>query len=148
MNRLIRVLTAAVLVAFVLPAYGEDKPELKAPPLDAKEWKKLDNGMKIWDVKEGTGTACPAGATVTIHYTGWLTNGKLFDSSKLQEKSVTFPLPNLIKGWQVGVPGMKPGGVRRLIIPPELGYGAQDKGEKIPANSTLVFEIELIEVKK
>lgn len=116
-------------------------PEL--PDLKAKEWKKLDNGLEIWDVKEGNGDAVKAGATVTVHYTGWLTNGKSFDSS-IGGKPISFSLDEVIKGWGLGIPGMKPGGVRRLRIPPELGYGKRGAGEDIPPDSVLVFEVQLI----
>lgn len=113
------------------------------PDLKAKEWKKLESGVEVWDVTEGKGEAVKAGGEVTIHYTGWLTDGKVFDSSKTRGKPNTFGLNMLIKGWQEGVPGMKPGGVRRLRIPSDLAYGAKDK-EGIPPNSVLIFEIELI----
>jgi peptidylprolyl isomerase len=117
------------------------KPEV--PDLTAKEWKKLDNGMEVWDVKVGEGEAVKAGGTVTVHYTGWLTNGKEFDSS-VGGKPVSFSLNEVVKGWGEGIPGMKPGGIRRLKIPPELGYGKRGAGEDIPPNSTLVFEVQLI----
>jgi peptidylprolyl isomerase len=117
------------------------KPEL--PDLKAKEWKKLDNGLEIWDVTEGKGDAVKAGATVTVHYTGWLTNGKQFDSS-FGQKPISFSLDEVIKGWGQGIPGMKPGGVRRLKIPSELGYGKRGAGEDIPPDSVLVFEVQLI----
>jgi FKBP-type peptidyl-prolyl cis-trans isomerase len=119
----------------------EEKPML--PKLDAKEWKKLDSGVEVWDVKEGEGEAVKKGATVTVHYTGWLTNGKQFDSS-IGGKPATFPLNRVIKGWQEGIPGMKPGGTRRLKIPAELGYGKDGAGDNIPPNSVLVFEVQLI----
>jgi peptidylprolyl isomerase len=118
-------------------------PLPKFPDLMAKEWKKLDSGVEIWDVTEGKGEAVKSGADVTIFYTGWLTNGEVFDSSRPRGKPDTFPLDRLIKGWQEGVPGMKPGGVRRLRVPAALGYGDRNKG-KIPANSVLIFEIELV----
>lgn len=140
-----RPLTAALLVAaLVSVAPAADVP--KFPALDAKEWKKQENGMKVWDVKEGKGDAVKEGGTVTAHYTLWLTNGKMIQSSKESDKPFTAPLGNLIKGWQTGMPGMKPGGIRRFVLPPELAYGSQDKGD-IPPNSTLVFEIELIGTK-
>jgi FKBP-type peptidyl-prolyl cis-trans isomerase len=142
-----RLLMLSVVLSMASCLHADEKKLPDVPKLDAKEWKKLDNGMKIWDSKEGTGDACPAGATVTIHYTGWLTDGSVFDSSITRGEPATFPLNRLIKGWQAGVPGMKPGGVRRMVIPPELAYGDTAKG-KIPANSTLIFEIELIEVSK
>ncbi|MEO2088362.1 MAG: FKBP-type peptidyl-prolyl cis-trans isomerase [Gemmataceae bacterium] len=103
--------------------------------------------MKQWEVAEGKGDPCPKGATVTIHYTGWLTDGKKFDSSRDGDPA-KFPLNRLIKGWQEGVPGMKPGAKRYFVIPPELGYGAKGAGDDIPPNATLVFEIELIDFKK
>ncbi len=140
-----RQLFATVAVAaLVSVAPAADVP--KFPSLDAKEWKKQDNGMKVWDAKEGKGDAVKAGGTVTAHYTLWLTSGKMVQSSKESGKPFTAPLGNLIKGWQTGMPGMKPGGIRRFVIPPELAYGDADKGD-IPPKSTLVFEIELIEAK-
>jgi FKBP-type peptidyl-prolyl cis-trans isomerase len=120
---------------------AESKPEV--PDLQSKEWKKLPNGLEVWDVKAGDGDAVKPGATVTVHYTGWLTNGKEFDSS-FGGDPITFPLKDVIKGWQEGIPGMKPGGVRRLKIPSELGYGARGAGADIPPNSTLVFEVRLV----
>jgi FKBP-type peptidyl-prolyl cis-trans isomerase len=113
------------------------------PDLKATEWKKLDNGLEVWDAKEGQGEAVKPGATVTVHYTGWLTDGKQFDSS-VGGRPVTFPLSRVIRGWQEGIPGMKPGGVRRLKIPAELGYGKSGAGSDIPPNAVLVFEVELI----
>jgi FKBP-type peptidyl-prolyl cis-trans isomerase len=114
-------------------------------PLDGKEWKELPGGVKYWDVKEGAGEPVPAGAKVTMHYTLWLTNGAQVQTSKGSSPLVS-PLGGLIPGWQEAIPGMKAEGVRRLIIPPEKGYGAQDKGD-IPPNSTLIFEVELISFK-
>jgi peptidylprolyl isomerase len=116
-------------------APGADDPGLK--PLGT-------GGLKYRDLKEGNGAPVQPGAKVTIHYIGWLTNGTVFDSSHKRGKPATFELGGLIKGWQEGIPGMKPGGIRKLVIPPELGYGPQDK-ENIPPNSTLIFEVELIE---
>jgi FKBP-type peptidyl-prolyl cis-trans isomerase len=145
-----KTVSAFVLVAAFATApfaAGEDK-KLERPPLDAKEWKKQKSGLEIWDVKEGKGEAVKPGATVVIHYTGWLTDEKAtkFDSSLDRDMKAEFSLDMLIKGWQEGIPGMKPGGVRRLKIPADLAYG--EKGRKgIPGNATLVFEIELFEAK-
>ena len=146
--RLTTMLAVCAALAVVPFAAGEDK-KLERPALDSKEWKKTKSGLEIWDAKEGKGDAVKPGAEVTIHYTGWLTDDKatVFDSSVLRGEKITFPLGNLIKGWQEGIPGMKPGGVRRLKIPAELGYGARGAGNKIPPNATLVFEIELFEAK-
>jgi FKBP-type peptidyl-prolyl cis-trans isomerase len=105
------------------------------------------SGLEIWDVTPGSGDEVKPGATVTVHYTGWLTTGKKFDSSVDRGKSISFPLSGVIKGWQEGIPGMKPGGVRRLKIPAALGYGSAGAGALIPPNATLVFEVELISAK-
>ena len=103
--------------------------------------------MKIEDLKVGTGAEAKAGHPVSVHYTGWLTDMRKFDSSKDRNKPFVFELGGgqVIKGWDEGVPGMKVGGVRRLTIPPEKGYGARAVGP-IPANSTLIFEVELLNV--
>lgn len=104
-------------------------------------------GLKYRDLKEGSGKEVPKGATVTIHYTGWLADGTVFDSSKDSPggQPATFPLGNLIQGWQQGIPGMKVGGIRKLVIPGALGYGPQGSPPKIPGNATLIFEIELLD---
>ncbi len=106
------------------------------------------SGLKIVDVKVGTGIEAKAGDTVRVHYTGTLTNGTKFDSSKDRNEPFTFPLGagKVIKGWDQGVAGMKVGGIRKLTIPPELGYGSRDIPGVIPANSTLLFDVELLEV--
>ena len=118
------------------------------PDLNAKEWKKTDSGLEMWDVKEGKGDAVKAGGRVKVHYSGWLTDEKatMFDSSVKRGQPATFGLDQVIKGWTEGIPGMKPGGVRRLKIPANLAYGAAGR-PGIPPNSTLVFEVELLEVK-
>ena len=145
--RVLSVLALAAAFTVAPFAAGEDKTPPR-PPLDSKEWKKQKSGLEIWDVKEGKGEAAKPGATVVIHYTGWLTDkdATKFDSSVDRGEKAEFPLKSLIKGWQEGIPGMKPGGVRRLKIPAELAYGDTARG-KIPANSVLVFEIELFEAK-
>ncbi len=127
--------------------FNADGTTLKVPPIDAPEWKPFgENGLKIWDVVEGNGDVAPAGSTVTIHYTGWLPTGGIFDSTVQRgDPPANFPLGNLIKAWQIGIPGMKPGGVRRLLVPPELGYGERGSPPKIPGGATLVFEVKLIE---
>ena len=91
------------------------------------------------------GSVVKAGGRVKVHYTGWLTDGKEFDSSVKRGEPIEFGLNQFIKGWQEGIPGMKPGGIRKLVISPEKGYG-QDRKEKIPPNSTLVFEVEYFNI--
>jgi FKBP-type peptidyl-prolyl cis-trans isomerase len=147
-------LTMLLLVLAPAPKDDTKTDPKKMPPLNAKEWKKLPNGMKIWDVKIGTGQEVKKGDTVTIHYTGWTTDGKIFDSSRAEVsprptngRPVTFPLNNLIQGWQEGVPGMKVGGVRRMVIPYKLAYGEAGRPPIIPAKADLVFEIEVLGVK-
>lgn len=100
------------------------------------------------ELTEGTGAVATAGAFVTVHYTGWLTDGQKFDSSKDRNDPFEFNLGagQVIAGWDEGVQGMKVGGSRKLTIPPQLGYGARGAGGVIPPNATLVFEVELLGV--
>jgi len=106
------------------------------------------SGLIVEDINIGEGAAAAVGQKVTVHYTGWLTNGAKFDSSKDRNDPFVFPLGGgrVIKGWDEGVQGMKVGGKRKLTIPPALGYGARGAGSVIPPNATLVFEVELLGV--
>lgn len=102
------------------------------------------SGLQYIDIKEGSGEAAKAGDTVKMQYTGWLENGTKFDSSfdhGGQPFSFQLGVGQVIRGWDEGVAGMKPGGVRKLIIPSELGYGARGAGGAIPPNATLIFEV-------
>jgi FKBP-type peptidyl-prolyl cis-trans isomerase FkpA len=105
-------------------------------------------GLQIEEIKVGNGDTASAGQFVSVHYTGWLTNGSKFDSSRDRDEAFEFPLGerNVIAGWDEGVQGMRVGGVRKLTIPPNLGYGARGAGGVIPPNATLVFEIELLDI--
>ncbi|AJR14147.1 FKBP-type peptidyl-prolyl cis-trans isomerase [Leptospira interrogans serovar Linhai str. 56609] len=125
-TRLIFVL--AILCAVVAPTFAED--------------------LVIKEIRIGTGKEAFSGSNVTVHYVGTLTNGKKFDSSRDRKKPFTFNLGagEVIKGWDRGVRGMKEGGIRKLTIPPELGYGSRGAGAAIPPNSTLIFEVELLKV--
>jgi FKBP-type peptidyl-prolyl cis-trans isomerase len=107
------------------------------------------SGLQYEDVQEGTGTAAKSGDTVDVHYTGWLTNGKKFDSSVDRGRPFSFRLGQgqVIKGWDEGVAGMKPGGKRKLTIPSALAYGNRGAGGVIPPNADLVFEVELLKVR-
>ena len=113
-------------------------------------------GVSMIDHKIGTGATAVAGKTVFVHYTGWLfddaapeNKGRKFDSSRDRGQPFSFPLGEgyVIQGWDKGVEGMQVGGQRTLIIPPELGYGARGAGGVIPPNATLVFDVELLDVK-
>jgi len=105
--------------------------------------------LKIEDVTVGTGRTAKAGDTVVVHYTGRLANGKKFDSSLDRNKPFEFQLGRgkVIQGWDEGVAGMKEGGKRKLIIPPEMGYGAGGAGDDIPPNAELHFDVELLKIR-
>jgi FKBP-type peptidyl-prolyl cis-trans isomerase FkpA len=143
---LVTLLVALVAVpALVAPALAA------APAAPAKTTGKgttTASGLKYWDLKKGSGATAKAGDSVKVHYTGWLTDGKKFDSSLDRDEPFSFKLGAgmVIKGWDEGVAGMKIGGKRQLRIPPDLGYGAGGAGGVIPPNATLVFDVELLGV--
>ena len=120
-----------------------DLPTTDGPPATDIEGTVTDSGMTVIDITVGDGDEAPAGVNVTVHYSGWLDDGTVFDSSVTRGETATFGLDAVIAGWTEGIPGMKIGGIRRLIIPPELAYGETDRSG-IPANSTLTFDIELV----
>ena len=108
------------------------------------------SGLKYVDLKLGRGREAKSGDTVVVDYTGWLSDGSKFDSSLDRNQPLDFPLGRgkVIKGWDEGVAGMKVGGKRKLIIPPELGYGARGEPRGgIPPNAELTFEVELLKIK-
>jgi peptidylprolyl isomerase len=126
---------------------------LFAGPALAQQETTTPSGLRYVESKPGSGAAAKAGQTAVVHYTGWLSEGgrkgKKFDSSRDRGEPFAFPLGGgrVIKGWDEGIAGMKPGGQRTLIIPPELGYGARGAGGVIPPNATLIFDVELIALK-
>jgi FKBP-type peptidyl-prolyl cis-trans isomerase FkpA len=127
---------------------GTERPAGLSYPRAAKGRCKPMGELQIETVKAGTGNEATAGRRVTVHYVGTLTNGSKFDSSRDRGEGFQFTLGKgeVIKGWDQGVAGMKIGEVRKLTIPPELGYGARGFPPVIPGNSTLVFEVELLGV--
>lgn len=107
------------------------------------------SGLQYQDLETGTGPAAAAGDTVSVHYTGWLEDGTKFDSSHDRNQPFEFVLGtrSVIQGWDEGVAGMQAGGKRKLIIPANLGYGDRGAGGVIPPGATLIFEVELLEVR-
>ncbi|MCE7981184.1 MAG: FKBP-type peptidyl-prolyl cis-trans isomerase [Caldilinea sp. CFX5] len=120
-----------------------------ATKVNDADYQTTASGLKYYDFEVGTGAAPKQGQQVTVHYTGWLVDGKKFDSSLDRGQPFGFAIGvgQVIRGWDEGVMGMKVGGKRQLVIPPELGYGARGAGGVIPANATLIFEVELLGVK-
>jgi FKBP-type peptidyl-prolyl cis-trans isomerase len=128
---------------------SKDKDKDKAGKPTGGKVHKLASGLVYEDQVVGNGTMADPGLDVMVHYTGWLTDGTKFDSSKDRGQPFSFRLGagQVIKGWDEGVKGMRIGGKRKLTIPPDLGYGAAGAGGVIPPNATLVFEVELLGVK-
>lgn len=129
----------------VTPTAGQSSP---TPVPTIISTQNFPDGLKVEDEKIGTGAAVKSGDTISINYLGTLTNGEKFDSSydRGQPFETQIGVGQVIKGWDEGVIGMQVGGKRRLTIPPDLGYGSQAQGP-IPANSTLIFEVELMGIK-
>lgn len=113
------------------------------------DMRRTASGLYVRDGREGEGEEATAGDTVVVHYTGWLPNGMQFDSSRDRGEPFAFVLGEgrVIPGWEEGVTGMRVGGRRRLVIPPDLGYGPIGAGDVIPPDATLVFDVELLEVR-
>jgi len=145
------ILVAAVAVAQTAPAKPKVKvvpPNTNAPTRVTGDGVKTDSGLQYWEIRVGNGEVAKEGSHVRVHYSGWLTTGKKFDSSVDRGQPFDFTIGNgeVIKGWEEGVAGMKVGGKRQLRIPPELGYGADGSPPDIPANATLIFDIQLLGV--
>lgn len=118
-------------------------------PMDVEKSRLTASGLRITDVVVGTGAEASPGDTVVVHYRGTLEDGSQFDASYDRGTPFSFPLGagRVIKGWDEGVQGMQVGGKRKLVIPPDLGYGSRGAGGVIPPNATLIFDVELLEVK-
>jgi FKBP-type peptidyl-prolyl cis-trans isomerase len=118
--------------------------------VDEDAYTVTDSGVKFYDLKDGQGAMAILGQSVVVHYTGWLEDGTQFDSSREFGEPLTFELGagQVITGWDEGVVGMQVGGIRQLVIPPELGYGADGAGNVIPPEATLIFQVELLEIQE
>jgi peptidylprolyl isomerase len=149
------IVTLAIALASL--AAAQTAPAQKAPATPAASGPtkvtgaptKTASGLEYWDIKVGAGAVAQSGQHVKVDYTGWLTNGTKFDSSVGTGRPFDFMLGagRVIKGWDEGVAGMKVGGKRQLRIPPDLAYGAAGHPPQIPRNSTLIFDVELVDVK-
>jgi len=140
--------TPAALTPPDKPAANTGAPMSGTPSAAAQEIT-TPSGLKYQDLVLGDGTVAETNHLVSVHYTGWLTDGTKFDSSLDRGRPFDFQLGagQVIRGWDEGVTGMRVHGKRRLTIPPDLGYGPQGAGGVIPPNATLVFEVELLDVK-
>jgi peptidylprolyl isomerase len=145
-------LTAFALVIALAGTFAVQAPTTAAAQAAGKTMT-TPSGLQITDTQVGTGAAPKPGQICVMHYTGWLyqngTKGKKFDSSLDRGQPFEFPIGRgqVIAGWDEGVATMKVGGKRTLVIPPELGYGARGAGGVIPPNATLIFEVELLDLK-
>jgi len=144
MKRSLAVLLSLGLLVMVFGCSGGKK----SGAASVGDTVKTASGLEYVDLKIGTGASPQSGQTAVVHYTGWLTNGRKFDSSKDRNQPFKFPVGagRVIKGWDEGVASMKVGGIRKLIIPPELAYGDRGAGGVIPPGATLVFEVELLNI--
>ncbi len=142
-------LSTAMLYAQTAAQKPAARPNTSAPTKVTGDGVKTDSGLQYWDIKVGTGAEAKNGDHVKVHYTGWLTSGKKFDSSVDAGTPFEFTIGKgeVIKGWEEGVTGMKVGGKRQLRIPPQLAYGERGYPGAIPANATLIFDIQLLGVK-
>ena len=157
MSRVFPILVRGAALAIALTGFAT--AAIAAPDNNqgnAKTAAPINQGLKMIDHKVGNGATAVEGKIVVVHYTGWLhdanakdNKGAKFDSSRDRNEPFSFGLGGgqVIKGWDQGVAGMKVGGQRTLVIPPELGYGARGAGGVIPPNATLVFDVELLDVK-
>jgi FKBP-type peptidyl-prolyl cis-trans isomerase len=146
------VIAVAVLLALSTAIFAQTaakKTNTNAPAKVTGDGVTTPSGLKYWDIRVGNSDVAKEGSHVRVHYTGWLTNGKKFDSSVDGGKPFDFTIGNgeVIKGWEEGVTGMKAGGKRQLHIPPDLGYGKDGTPDgTIPPNATLIFDVQLLQV--
>ncbi len=153
---LYRFLGTLALAGLFACGGAADKPSDRKPAgfspslgVDTAAMTKTPSGLRYQDLEKGKGAEATAGKNVSVHYTGWLPNGEKFDSSRDRNQPFGFTLGagQVIAGWDEGVAGMKVGGRRKLVIPPDLGYGTAGAPPDIPPGATLVFDVELLEVR-
>lgn len=140
-----------LVFAIALPACTQKETKAPVTPASSSPGEvTTPSGLKYVDLKAGSGLAPVAGKMVKVHYTGWLTDGKKFDSSQDRNEPFVFPIGKgmVIPGWDEGVLSMKVGGKRKLIIPSQLGYGPAGAPPDIPPDATLIFEVELLDVQQ
>jgi FKBP-type peptidyl-prolyl cis-trans isomerase FkpA len=141
-----RLILAAVATTLAIPAFAVANDAIDKAAKE-KGAVKTASGMVYKAIKEGAGKSPSASSVVEVNYRGTLTNGKEFDSSYKRNQSIQFPLSRVIPCWTEGVQKMKVGGKAKLVCPPELAYGARGAGSDVPPNATLIFEVELLDVK-
>ena len=153
-HRLLFLLLAALTLVAGCDVFGSDEDDTREVPefptaVPAEEYTVTQSGLKYYDIEVGEGDVAVAGEHLaTVHYTGWLADSTRFESSLPRGEPFTFAVGagQVIEGWDEGVAGMREGGTRQLVIPPELAYGAEGRGS-IPPNATLIFEVELLDVR-
>ncbi len=141
-----RLITAAIATTLMIPAIAMANEAIDKAAKE-KGAVKTASGMVYRALKEGSGKSPTASSVVEVNYRGTLTNGTEFDSSYKRNQSIKFPLTGVIPCWTEGVQKMKVGGKAQLVCPPELAYGARGAGRAVPPNATLIFEVELLDVK-
>jgi FKBP-type peptidyl-prolyl cis-trans isomerase FkpA len=143
------IVQVALLLSLDASLMAADNERTKETKPMAEQTVTTESGLRYLDMTVGTGRQAELGDTASVHYTGWLADGKKFDSSVDRKEPFSFRLGagQVIKGWDEGVMGMKIGGKRKLTIPPQLGYGSRGAGGVIPANATLTFDVELLDLR-
>ena len=141
-----RLIIAAIATILAIPAFAGANDAIDKAAKE-KGAVKTSSGMVYKSIKDGKGKSPTAASTVEVNYRGTLTNGKEFDSSYKRKQSISFPLSGVIPCWTEGVQLMKIGGKAQLVCPPELAYGSRGAGSDVPPNATLIFEVELLNIK-